>query len=354
LCCNIEGELMLCANICVEVPDALILDFASDPESPYEKVLKKLSDPSWPLHTLLCEFVNNLPAEAVDAALADETFTLLYGKNECLARAWIAQWLLLEKASSARLRSISEAGPDGCTMPYTAECLNGIAVDQEGMVRLAEFDDAGGTVAKKGFNFTVCPTTSAPNSTFWLLRSFYEQGVAGHVRARLDPFLWGRSDEFSRLMFKMIVYAQPVNWDGIRQLKEQHHGRMISDGPPGRSELTEFCWEPRDDGIHFACEALPAKERIGFEGARYLHAIYDPDGERIMHLDGALRIYDAESLDRRHREHLRNAGKAGLRRKIFRIDEPVHRDAFSLIAQAFFVWNADLSTYFRQTLPAHP
>jgi len=106
--------------------------------------------------------------------------------------------------------------------------------------------------------------------------------------------------------------------------------------------------------MHFTCEALPAKERIGFEGARYLHAIYDPDSEKITHLDGALRIYDADFLDKRHRKHVRNAGKAGVRRKIFGIDEPVNRDAFSLIAQAFFVWNDDLAIYFRETLPAHP
>jgi len=30
------------------------------------------------------------------------------------------------------------------------------------------------------------------------------------------------------------------------------------------------------------------------------------------------------------------------------------RDAFSLIAQAFFVWNEDLAVYFRETLPVHP
>lgn len=345
---------MLCADICGDVPKALILDFASDPESPYEKVMKKLNDPTWPLHKELSEFVDGLPTKAVDAALADKTFAFLYGRNERLARAWFAQWCLLERASSARLRSISEAPRDGGSMPYAADCLDGVAVDEEGMVRLAEFEDAGAPITKNGFSFTVCPTTAAPNSTFWLLRSFYEQRVADHVRVRLDPFLWGPSDEFPQPMFKMIVYARPVNWDGIGQLREQHHGRMISDGPPDRSELTEFCWEPRDDGMHFICEALPARERISFEGARYLHAIYDPDSERMTHFDGALRIYDIDSLDRRHREHLRDAGKAGLRRKIFRIDEPVNRDAFSLIAQAFFVWNDDLAIYFRETLPAHP
>jgi hypothetical protein len=54
------------------------------------------------------------------------------------------------------------------------------------------------------------------------------------------------------------------------------------------------------------------------------------------------------------RGHLRNAGKAGLRRKIFRIDQPLDREAFSLITQAFFIWNDDIATYFRETLSLNP
>jgi hypothetical protein len=157
------------------------------------------------------------------------------------------------------------------------------------------------------------------------------------------------------MMFKMIVYGQPVNWDGIAKLREPHHGRMMSDGPTERFETTKFCWDPRDDGMHFTCEALPASERIGFEAARYLHAIYDPAMEAITHLDGALRIYDMDQFEERLAAgHLRKAGKAGVRRKIFKIDEPVKRDAFSLIAQAFFVWNDDMKTYFTETLPVAP
>jgi hypothetical protein len=59
---------------------------------------------------------------------------------------------------------------------------------------------------------------------------------------------------------------------------------------------------------------------------------------RSAPLDGALRIYTASQLEERLATgHLRKAGKAGVRRKIFRLDEPVNRDAFSLVAQAFFL-----------------
>jgi hypothetical protein len=346
---------MLCPETAIEVPKSLVVDFASDPESPYEKALKKLNDPGWPLHGALCEFVERLPAEAVKAARGDKFFNSIYGTDERLARAWFAQWLLMQKASEARLKSISSDGAHSDGMPYAAECLRGIGVDSEGMVKLANFVAIGGALARNGFNFTICPTTMSPNSTFWLLRSFADVGIADHVSVRLDPFLWGAAETFVPMMFKMIVYGQAVNWDGIAELKEPHHGRMISDGPAERFELTEFCWDPRDDGIHFTCEALPASERIGFEAARYLHAIYDPAMEAITHLDGALRIYTASQFEERLAAgHLRKAGKAGVRRKIFRLDEPVSRDAFSLVAQAFFVWNDDMKTYFTETLPVSP
>lgn len=237
-------------------------------------------------------------------------------------------------------------------IPYSAACLRDLKVDDEFLVSLADFTYNNSTLNTNGFSFTVCPTNAAANSTYWLLRSFYEQGIANHVSVRLDPFLWGPSDSFPQMMYKMIVYAKPVNWDGIGQLKEQHHGRMQADKLPGRNELTEFCWDPRDDGIHFTCEELPHVERIHIEGARYLHAIYDPNTRTITHFDGALRIYTAKQFEIRHTKHLRDSGKMGLPRKIFRIDTPIDREAFSLIAQAFFVWNEDLAQYFGDTLPS--
>jgi hypothetical protein len=68
--------------------------------------------------------------------------------------------------------SISSDGAHSDGMPYAAECLPGIGVDGEGMVKLANFVAIGGALARNGFNFTICPTTMSPDSTFWLLRSF--------------------------------------------------------------------------------------------------------------------------------------------------------------------------------------
>ena len=284
------------------------------------------------------------------ATYADKSFIWLYGKNEKLARVWYAERLLVEEAARRRLTSLAEPLPNAEAMPYSAACLSGVKVDDEGLVRLTDFTYNHSTLNANGFSFTVCPTNTGTNSTYWLLQSFYQQGVADRASVRLDPFLWGPRDSYPQMMYRMIVYAKPVNWDGIGQLREQHHGQMRSDKESDRWELTEFWWDPRDDGIHFTCGELPRAERVEFEGARYLHAIYDPNTCAITHFDGALRIYNAEQLETRHNEHLRKSGKIGVRRKIFRIDKAVDREAFSLIAQAFFIWNDDLARYFRETL----
>jgi hypothetical protein len=349
---HLEASAVYGTGIKTEVAQTLVSDFASDPIQ-CDKVLIKSNDPSWPLYSELCRLLESLGPEALEATYADSTFAGLYGKDEKLARAWYAERLLIEQAARKRLESLAESQPSACTLPYSADCLRGLRVDDECLIPLRNFTYNNSTLNANGFSFTVCPTNTSANSTYWLLRSFYEQGVSDHVKVRLDPFLWGPSDSFPQMMYKMIVYARPVNWDGIGRLREQHHGQMRADKSPERSELTEFVWDPRDGRIHFICEELPPIERIDFEAARYLHAIYDPDTSSIVHFDGALRIYTPEQLRTRHSKHLRNSGKMGLRRKIFRLDKPIDREAFSLIAQAFFVWNYDLATYFRETLPVN-
>jgi len=214
------------------------------------------------------------------------------------------------------------------------------------MVPLAAFDPS--SLERNGFRFTVCTTTAAPNSTFWLTRSFFQQELVPYMSVRLDPFLWGSCDIFRALMYKMIVYPKPLDWDGIGRLRERHC--LEAHDPRDWEQVTELYWEPRDDGIHFVCEELPKRSRVAFAAARYLHAIYDPGSEKITHFDGALRIYNDEEIAGRQADHLWTAGKTGIRRKIFRIDEPIGRESFTLVAQAFFVWNDDLKGYFGDTL----
>jgi hypothetical protein len=45
-----KANNMACILPKMDIPQVLVTDFASDPLSQYEKVLKKLTDSSWTLH----------------------------------------------------------------------------------------------------------------------------------------------------------------------------------------------------------------------------------------------------------------------------------------------------------------
>src|SRR5450631_1786856 len=129
---------MSCAAPRIEVPQSLVTDFASDPLSQYEKVLKKINDSSWPLHSELAGFLRSLDSETIQSAYADSAFVGLYGKNEQLARAWIAQRLLDDQVGRTRLETLSQTSLSAEMLPYSADCLRGVKVDDEAMVRLAD------------------------------------------------------------------------------------------------------------------------------------------------------------------------------------------------------------------------
>ena len=252
----------------VGLPDGLVRDFASDPLASFDKLLIKANDSAWPLYPELSECLESLPYEAVQVVYADKNFVGLYGTSERLARIWIAERLLTEEVSRRRLDILAAPPSLVNAMPCAADCLHDVKVDDEGMVRLADFHYNNATVSTNQFSFIVCSTTDWPNSTYWLLRSFYKQGIADRISVRLDPFLWGPSDSFPQTIYKMIVYAKHVDWDGIGRLEEQHHGQMRADSSEDKSELTEFVWDPRDDGIHFTCEELPRSDRVDLAGSR--------------------------------------------------------------------------------------
>jgi hypothetical protein len=98
--------------------------------------------------------------------------------------------------------------------------------------------------------------------------------------------------------------------------------------------------------VHFRCEEVPPLSQVELSGGRYFHAIYRPDRKEIVHVDGALRIFERDELLARQKQHVQDAGKAGRRIKLFRIDDPISRECLADLAVAFLVWNDDISRYF--------
>ena len=166
------------AELRAGIPEALVQDFASDPLAPFDKILNKAGDPTWPLYPELNGYLAGLPAEAVDAAFEDKTFVTLYGKSDRLARIWMTERFLVEESARRRLNVLTGPSSTGFVARYPTTWLAATTIDEDGMVRVADFSYNNATIGKDGFSFTVCSTTDCPNSTYWLLRSFYEGGVA--------------------------------------------------------------------------------------------------------------------------------------------------------------------------------
>jgi hypothetical protein len=114
---------------------------------------------------------------------------------------------------------------------------------------------------------------------------------------------------------------------------------------------TEYAWSPHDDEVDFVCEELPVPEDVTERGSRYLHAVFSKASRRITHLDGAIRIYGQDELTSRATAHVRTAGKAGIRVKVFRTDRPISPEVLGGIAEAFFFWNYDVARYFGVQYP---
>ena len=76
----------------------------------------------------------------------------------------------------------------------------------------------------------------------------------------------------------------------------------------------------RESEVHFISEEIPKTSTAWFRGSRYFHAIYNCSNQKIIHLDGAIRIYSVEEVKARNNCHVKDIGKIGKRIKIFQIN----------------------------------
>ena len=276
------------------------------------------------------------------------------GSNGCIPggpisteqpRIWVAEQSLSKGIAAYRLSVLRQDSESDRPRPYDHPALEDLTPDTEHLVPLREFDFDGSRLLRNGHAFLVLGTQRSPNSTYWLLGGLYSN-LRDHVRVRLDPLLHGPASNFGPLHQRMLVYGRSLDWHRIEGIRETDHGRWCPDSQERGSHFTDYAWEPRGSEVTFVCEEVPKLEAAAYEPGRYLHAIYLPSKAAIFHLDGAVRIYTNSEITERHAQHVRKAGKIGLRKKIFRVDDLVPRDVLSSLCQAFFVWNEDVCRYF--------
>jgi hypothetical protein len=297
-----------------------------------------------------------IPQPEVETALSNESFRFFnehIGSADLYRRA--AEWVLARYLESEiprrRLRVLADNKVERPS-PYDHPALADLRISSDKLVSVREFDYEEGVFARNGYAFSMAPAVESPNAAYWLLQSAASTDAFPDMWIRLDPFLWGRWDEFQPMSYRMLVYGVPLNWERIKGLKEDDHGRWQPGRLSSSAAFTDYVWSPRGSEVHFQCEELPHQANTATRGTRYLHAVYSVPRESITHLDGAIRILSESQWADRHSKHVRHAGKVGHRVKLFRLDIPASTDLLSELAPQFFVGNNDVARYFGAPIPA--
>ena len=333
------------------IPSTLLTRFAADPT-----VDDTFEDEAWdvgsPVDSELEHFLASLDPDVVEETKQDKGFLFLNQQQTDLDRAAkisVGLRVLHDAIAMYRIKSLCDDSSSERPRPYDVSALEGLEVDSDNLVPLAEFRFNGSAIRRNGHDFQLMSTTPAPNSTYWLLLACHAEPLRGTVRVRLDPLLHGPAASFPSVRYRMLGYGnEKLDWQRIANLTKPEHGQWWPDNIDQWSARTDWVWEPRGPEIHFRCEEIPSHEEARRKPSRYLHAIYRPSANLVIHLDGAVRIYSPAELQDRHGKKLHEAGKVGLREKVFSVDAPLSREMFSVVAQTFFVWNDDVARYFRE------
>ena len=333
----------------MSIPAAVLHHFAGDPVGPMYTLEEEARNADSTIYSEINDFLSSIDAAEVAETQRHPAFRNLHSSAtdfDRAARVWIAWQALCRAIAAYRLDVLRHDSWSGRHRPYDHPALADLTPDEEQLLPLRHFTFDGARLLRNGHAFLMLSTTGAPNSTHWLMHACHSNDVRDKVRVRLDPLLHGSAREFYPLRQAMRVYGQHLDWNRIERLRCIDHGRWLPDNQGGPTRCTEYAWKPRRTEVSFVCEEVPAMAAVPCRPSRYFHSIYLPAEATISHLDAAVRIYSDSEISERHVLHVRNAGKIGLRAKVFRIDEPLSRTILSALCQAFFVWNRDVSDYF--------
>jgi hypothetical protein len=330
--------------------------FASDPIGPMLNLERVAEESENPISSKITEQLALFDTSTIDRVKEDKQFRFFCGPSEGAdldrkARLWALKQLLIEGIPEARLRALI----DSCGMkrppPYEHSAVANLQLDPDCMVPLSSFRVRAGALMREETGFTVLLPIESTNSQYWLIQSLLQEGLQAVTAVRLDPFIVQPEKDYPCIEYRMWWYGVPLDWERIDNLNTEEHGRWAPGKLSTQSAYTDYAWTPRAGEVHFRYEELPLRENVRTRGSRYFHAIYSPARKKIVHLDGAIRIYDPGEWDSRQASHVRKSGKIGKRIKVFKVDTEVSRDSLGAVCSNFFVWNYDVARYFGAEIP---
>lgn len=335
----------------VDVPPHLIAAFGSSHVPVDWQVSEFLDQETNPIKDSLEELMLSIDDETLRAHMSAQEFRLPHGRaHEALrareARKEIISRVIDQRVNQERMRLLRATCPHDRVPPYNHPALLDLPMSEDNLVDLKLFHSSKGLLERNGYVFELAPTLPAVNSSYWLMQNLRAQHEGISKSVRLDPLAIQSRDSYRAILYKMWVYGVPLDWTRIASLIQDLHGRWMPDDLIDTGvAFTDVVWSPRGKEVHFICEEVPARDRIHERGSRYLHAIYLPEQGHFIHVDGAIRYYSNDEEESRLNSHVRNAGKAGQRVKIFRSEGLIPTDVWGGSVASFFVWNTDVMNY---------
>lgn len=332
------------------IPSAVLHHFAADPVGPMLTLVKEAENPGSPVYSEIEDLLSSIDIADVAETRHNPSFRHFHSTTVNLdraARIWIAWQRLCQAIAEYRLNVLRQDSRSDRPRPYNHPALQDLTPDAEHLLPLRHFDFDGTRLVRNGHAFLMLSTTGAPNSTYWLIQACHSNDVRDHMRVRLDPLLHGPAREFRPPYERMLVYGPPLDWNRIEHLRRTEHGQWWPDRRDGKTQCTEYAWQPHGSEVTFLCEEVPALAAAPCRPGRYFHSIYLPSEAAVCHIDAAVRIYTNSEIAKRHSHHVRNVGKIGLRAKVFRVDGLLSRTVLSSLCQSFLVWNQDVCRYFK-------
>lgn len=330
--------------------------FAASPFGPLLEVSEVASDDDHPVSYSLRESLTLVPGEVIEAVIIDDHFQGLYGNldqtgQECFAREWAVIEELHRRIRKRRRAYLLTQYTESRPTPYDEPELADLTVSEDRLVPLSEFEIDESVLVRNGRAYSILPPTPSENSSYWITRALLTEGLKDYTWVRLDPLIHGPADTFPKMFYRMLWWGPPLLWDDVMNIKEESFGRWVPASLSNRSDFTDFAWVPRGDELSLYLEEMPRREDLNITGSRYFHVIFSRKTERVIHLDGAIRIYSETEWEQRKNVPVHRTKKVGVRIKVFRIDEPIQSGAVSNIGGTYFVWNNDISYFFGASVP---
>jgi hypothetical protein len=218
-------------------------------------------------------------------------------------------------------------------------------INRNGMVSFEKFFLVPSRYFRPSFGLPNAPNRELLSS----LGRLAKNATACEVRLAVDPDRLGILDSFKPMLQRDYWWGPPYTGNP----RSQRHGMTVH-GPTRYDHFnglkrTEFWWYGKAEStleieeIHNLVFRLD-RERLA-HGMRFIHSIFDRN-DLPRHLDGAVRLYDADLWNQRVQSKLSDFGKKARRMKLWRVDGSLALNDWYELIHMFFRGNYTIAEYF--------